>query len=358
MTRYTASTITDAALDALYRQVADIRRIAGDALIGILDPASCPQCGDTGACAGGPCPLVSASTGPVDAEVQQLREQLAETKRLGERWMQRADAAERRAKEQERRADWTEAEAEEQRRRLAAIHALPADTPWSDLTEYAARVLTRSGERILAAEQRAAAMERAMESTAADASAHRFCHMRLMAQCRRAEQAEAERDRLREELAVARSGMEHYRNGRDAAEERAAEYRRNLDGAVETGRSNYRAAMDARAALDRVHALAREWLLAGPPKPLSGTSARIWAAINGTETTPAPAAGTTPSQSLAAASVTACIKQNVAPAATGATEQPAPRHTGLGANAEDCPACCAAPTPPPYPFICPGEVEP
>lgn len=29
-------------------------------------------------------------------------------------------------------------------------------------------------------------------------------------------------------------------------------------------------------------------------------------------------------------------------------------HLGNGANAEDCPACSASPTPPPYPFICPG----
>ncbi|MFJ2110570.1 hypothetical protein ACIOEX_01355 [Streptomyces sp. NPDC087850] len=32
-----------------------------------------------------------------------------------------------------------------------------------------------------------------------------------------------------------------------------------------------------------------------------------------------------------------------------------PEHVGSRVNAEDCPACCAATTPPPYPFICPGE---
>ncbi|MBQ1096306.1 hypothetical protein KBY55_09440 [Streptomyces sp. b94] len=46
-------------------------------------------------------------------------------------------------------------------------------------------------------------------------------------------------------------------------------------------------------------------------------------------------------------------------AAAASDEQllrPAPRHVGGGANAEDCPACVASPTPPPYPFICPGPV--
>jgi hypothetical protein len=53
------------------------------------------------------------------------------------------------------------------------------------------RLYTRETVRTDRAEARAAAMERAMESTAADASAHRFCHMRLMSQCQRAERAEA-----------------------------------------------------------------------------------------------------------------------------------------------------------------------
>lgn len=51
---------------------------------------------------------------------------------------------------------------------------------------------------------RADAMEWAMESTAADALKHRGCHRDLMAQCLRAERAEAEQDRLRAELETAR----------------------------------------------------------------------------------------------------------------------------------------------------------
>lgn len=38
--------------------------------------------------------------------------------------------------------------------------------------------------------------------------------------------------------------------------------------------------------------------------------------------------------------------------------RPAPQHIGQGANAEDCPACRAAPEPPPYPFLCPGPDAP
>ncbi|MFJ8345076.1 hypothetical protein ACIQ9J_01610 [Streptomyces sp. NPDC094153] len=45
-------------------------------------------------------------------------------------------------------------------------------------------------------------------------------------------------------------------------------------------------------------------------------------------------------------------------AALDGPEQPKPQppaqHIGGRANAEDCPACTANPTPPPYPFTCPG----
>jgi hypothetical protein len=44
-------------------------------------------------------------------------------------------------------------DAEQHRRRLAAILAKQADTPFAELTEYAAQSLTRAGERILAAKQ-------------------------------------------------------------------------------------------------------------------------------------------------------------------------------------------------------------
>lgn len=59
------------------------------------------------------------------------------------------------------------------------------------------RLYTRESARADKAEARATAMEHAMESTAADALKHRGCHRDLMAQCLRAERAEAEVERLR-----------------------------------------------------------------------------------------------------------------------------------------------------------------
>jgi hypothetical protein len=35
-----------------------------------------------------------------------------------------------------------------------------------------------------------------------------------------------------------------------------------------------------------------------------------------------------------------------------------PVHVGNRVNAEDCPACCASDTPPPYPWICPEAGQP
>jgi len=59
------------------------------------------------------------------------------------------------------------------------------------------RLYTREFTRAEKADARAVAMERAMESTAADALKHRGCHRDLMGQCLRAERAEAEAQRLR-----------------------------------------------------------------------------------------------------------------------------------------------------------------
>jgi hypothetical protein len=59
------------------------------------------------------------------------------------------------------------------------------------------------------AEQRAAAMERAMESTAAAALKHSGCHAKLVAQCIRVEQAEERRDQLAATLAKVLSHFVH-----------------------------------------------------------------------------------------------------------------------------------------------------
>jgi hypothetical protein len=74
---------------------------------------------------------------------------------------------------------WLRAEAED----TGAV----ADTELAELRARVRDSLRRADE----ATARAAAMERAMESTAADALKHRGCHRDLMAQCRRAERAEA-----------------------------------------------------------------------------------------------------------------------------------------------------------------------
>ncbi|MGW4727647.1 hypothetical protein ACWEQC_00335 [Streptomyces shenzhenensis] len=55
----------------------------------------------------------------------------------------------------EQAATTSERAAEQHRRALAAALARPAGTPFGELTEYAAKTLTRSGERILDAEHRA-----------------------------------------------------------------------------------------------------------------------------------------------------------------------------------------------------------
>ncbi|MEU2062881.1 hypothetical protein [Streptomyces sp. NPDC013455] len=60
-----------------------------------------------------------------------------------------------------------------------------------------ARKAERAADLLADAHRRAEAMERAMESTAADALAHRGCHRDLMAQCLRAERAEAAIKRVR-----------------------------------------------------------------------------------------------------------------------------------------------------------------
>jgi hypothetical protein len=59
------------------------------------------------------------------------------------------------ARQERERAEKAEKRLDEHRRNLAAILAKSGDTPLDELTEYAARTLTRNGERLLAAEQRA-----------------------------------------------------------------------------------------------------------------------------------------------------------------------------------------------------------
>ncbi|WIC89765.1 hypothetical protein SEA_SOJO_47 [Streptomyces phage SoJo] len=89
-----------------------------------------------------------------------------EAARTHGRILDQADTVEARLAEQQRehdvalavaeqRATASERTAEQHRRALAAVLARPAGTPFGELTEYAAKTLTRSGERILDAEHRA-----------------------------------------------------------------------------------------------------------------------------------------------------------------------------------------------------------
>lgn len=82
--------------------------------------------------------------------------------RMHARILDQADTVEARLAEQQREHDVALAvavqcatAAEQHRRALAAVLARPSGTPFGELTEYAAKTLTRSGERILAAEHRA-----------------------------------------------------------------------------------------------------------------------------------------------------------------------------------------------------------
>lgn len=105
------------------------------------------------------------------------------------------------------RADCTEMEwAEQERARFERLYTREtvrvdlaekrADTAARDADIYQQR-LEQLGEGYTRERKRAEAMERAMESTAADALAHGGCHRDLMGQCLRAERAEAEAQRLR-----------------------------------------------------------------------------------------------------------------------------------------------------------------
>jgi hypothetical protein len=119
------------------------------------------------------------------------------------------------------RADCTELEwAEQERARFERLYTREtvradlaeqrADTAARDADIYQQR-LERLSDGYAEQRKRAEAMERAMESTAADALAHRGCHRDLMAQCLRAERAEAEAERLRaDRAAVLREAADAY----------------------------------------------------------------------------------------------------------------------------------------------------
>ncbi|MET8399593.1 hypothetical protein [Streptomyces sp900116325] len=117
---------------------------------------------------------------------------------------ERAEAAERTASERLARLHRQRSDHDAHRGRLAAILAKPADTPLDELTEYAARTLTRNGERLLAAEQ----ADRVAQSAARDAAA---ALIRAAEAEKRAAKLEADRDREAAAREEAQQDAERYK---------------------------------------------------------------------------------------------------------------------------------------------------
>lgn len=112
--------------------------------------------------------------GRLDAIRQQATAMLAEAVAAAEERAEKAEAAA------------SETAAEQHRRNLAAVLAMPAGTAFGDLIEYAAKTLTAAGERILAADRRAARAEAAANR---HAKYSRKAAQRLDDMKRRADQA-------------------------------------------------------------------------------------------------------------------------------------------------------------------------
>lgn len=231
---------------------------------------------------------------------------------------------------------------------IASAVAAVADTEQQELREERDRAV-----------QRAEAMEWAMQSTAADALKHRGCHRDLMAQCLRAERAEegerrameqrqemaaerfvwqergdraeAERDRLRAELAQARSAAL-------APAERASTYsecaeRLRTHAATLTSST---LAVAYRTAADSLDCDADDI----DPSRMTAEA----------QQTPSPAMDPAAILGIGADNPNRWAHRNAEAQQDTQPEEQPPVHLRAGANAEDCPAC----TNPPYPFICPG----
>ncbi|WP_032769878.1 hypothetical protein [Streptomyces sp. CNS654] len=139
------------------------------------------------------------------------------------------DVADGRARAEKAEAAMTEiAEAYDRHRRtLAAIFARPAETPFEEITEYAAKTLTRSGERLLDAEERLVVAERiAIRLEAAEKA-------RAEAE-RRAIDLEQQLAAVRNELHDVKLRRDDARAGRDDAEKALAEAERVADRATQT----------------------------------------------------------------------------------------------------------------------------
>ncbi|MGW3690274.1 hypothetical protein [Streptomyces sp. NPDC005125] len=101
----------------------------------------------------------AAAVGEVRGPLLGVVEDVASMRAAFEAQRERADALDRLCRRQRERADRAEQRLDEHRRNLAAILARPGDTPLDELTEYAARTLTRAGKRLIAIEHRATTAE-------------------------------------------------------------------------------------------------------------------------------------------------------------------------------------------------------
>ncbi|WP_371795999.1 hypothetical protein [Streptomyces sp. NBC_01718] len=91
--------------------------------------------------------------GPTRGVVEDVAAVRARAERLAKAW-----------RDAETDVTATEKRLDTHRRALAAVLAKPGETPFEELTEYAARTLTRNGARLLGAEQRATTAEHVAKS--------------------------------------------------------------------------------------------------------------------------------------------------------------------------------------------------
>ncbi|GFH36604.1 hypothetical protein [Streptomyces pacificus] len=166
------------------------------------------------------------------------------------------------------------------------------------------------------AQQRAAAMERAMEPTAADALAHRGCHRDLKGQCLRAERAG--------------SAITTF-------------------AAIFEGLGNLLATSSRDWGTYRVDA----WLYAVILGWDCEEATHNETCAHGAMEEMAALHGWDADTVAKARRYRAAVRDALDPQEQPATRPPV--HVGGRANAEDCPACIASALSPPWPFICPGE---
>ncbi|MFF3353365.1 hypothetical protein ACFYWN_12070 [Streptomyces sp. NPDC002917] len=188
--------------------------------------------------------------GPIRGVVEDVAQVRARADRLAKAW-----------RDAEADATATEKRLDAHRRALAAVLAKPGETPFEELTEYAAHTLTRNGARLLGAEQRATTAEHIAKSN--------MQHVRHVVAELKNTEATLQRVRDAETLADALAAVAEHdgltpaaarttANIAAAAEQPAAvEAERDRAHAIALAEANRRAAR-AEAALDAIRR-ARDW---------------------------------------------------------------------------------------------------